>query len=847
MRPGGPQGTPPPPSPPGQQAVPRLIVSGCSAQTVSQIIKGPYIPTGNNHGKPVYKKEAAGQQVQVLIYYWDGRNGDNLSGWWFGPEVGGDQVWAHNPSKEMKPPMANWRVPWDGGVDAALRITYSSPAPAGVGGGPIKPIPAGDPVELRRREEEKKKMLEDARRRQVEREAEQVKRAQELKQKREEEETKRKEQAAALAVRKFIQKVRVATPENYDELRSELEKAQETHIEAMGSLAEKVSQEAEQALNQAQKRIDDIQTKRAQDELNRVEAERKRQEQAELLEKTLKEAVESVQGAVDKTAHAEEYAKSHLPGTDATPEVMGEFADQLEAVTQAATDALEAASSSLSTKQKEIGELEAGRTVRKEVNELYAKLSAVKRSAEKLVGEVKTTRERVKRLAAQARREQEKKELFAKFDNDMDGKLSHKEVLNYCKTHLNFDLEKEVLERIFRSLGTVTFEKFRSLHQKTSIAKSEQAARVKRQEEAARLQKLEEERQQVRQVLEEVGHIFSAAERFTQEAEIAVKPLRQDTELLAEGIKETATTVESLIHKVEQELATALSKLEAIQDRIVKDPSHSKKEGHMLNVRKTRINERLTKVTAIVKGATEGAKRKALAILDQLRSDVAAAVREDMASKGKSGPELFDSLNGGNAVGKEAFVTFLQAHSTELAKDKAEELTGFIAGGEGTVSKERFLDFIRVYFRCVKATVLSEEVSIKSKTVRRLEIGEILEGLEGPSLDDQAGVKRVKCKAVEDQVVGWVTLAGNQGTPFLMPGANVFTCVQETPMTDGLSIEESQPIRRIAKGEVIEVIEFPQKDPTTDSKRIKGKAKLDDAVGWVTVSSNQGAVFLEHL
>ncbi|CAE8584073.1 unnamed protein product [Polarella glacialis] len=152
---------------------------------------------------------------------------------------------------------------------------------------------------------------------------------------------------------------------------------------------------------------------------------------------------------------------------------------------------------------------------------------------------------------------------------------------------------------------------------------------------------------------------------------------------------------------------------------------------------------------------------------------------------------------------------------------------------------------VRLYYKCVKATVLSDEISIKGKTVRRLEVGEVLEALEGPAKEEGAGVQRIKCQAVQDDAIGWVTLAGNQGTPFLEPGGNFYTCVKETLLTDGLSVQDSKTVRRIAKGEVIEVLEFQKKDASADVKRIKGKAKLDGASGWITVSSNAGTSFLE--
>merc|ERR1711879_43578 len=133
----------------------------------------------------------------------------------------------------------------------------------------------------------------------------------------------------------------------------------------------------------------------------------------------------------------------------------------------------------------------------------------------------------------------------------------------------------------------------------------------------------------------------------------------------------------------------------------------------------------------------------------------------------------------------------------------------------------------------------------KPKTVRRLELGEVLEALEAPKKDEASGVQRVRCHAVQDDAEGWVTLAGNQGTAFLEPGGNFYSCVKETLLTDGLSVQDSKTVRRLAKGEVLEVLEFPKKDASADVKRIKGKAKLDGAIGWTTIASSSGTAFLE--
>ncbi|CAK0874053.1 unnamed protein product, partial [Prorocentrum cordatum] len=51
------------------------------------------------------------------------RRGPDNCGWWFGPEVGGDQVWAYHPGKaQAEPPASEWSLPIDGSVDAGFRV-----------------------------------------------------------------------------------------------------------------------------------------------------------------------------------------------------------------------------------------------------------------------------------------------------------------------------------------------------------------------------------------------------------------------------------------------------------------------------------------------------------------------------------------------------------------------------------------------------------------------------------------------------------------------------------------------------------------------------------------------------
>ncbi|CAK0871624.1 unnamed protein product, partial [Prorocentrum cordatum] len=85
-------------------------VRRCTDPTTNAIVAGSYLPSGSNHGRPVYKKTQQVRGFDVLAYFWDERDGVQMSGWWFGPAVGADNVWAYNADRKgLKPPQAGWQ------------------------------------------------------------------------------------------------------------------------------------------------------------------------------------------------------------------------------------------------------------------------------------------------------------------------------------------------------------------------------------------------------------------------------------------------------------------------------------------------------------------------------------------------------------------------------------------------------------------------------------------------------------------------------------------------------------------------------------------------------------------
>lgn len=93
------------------------------AEAAIRTVLGEYEERGLNHSRKVYQKvqkqKASAdptQALDVLLYYWDERDGAQYEGWWFGNKLGGSQVWAHCKDNGITPPGAGWKVPWNGYV-----------------------------------------------------------------------------------------------------------------------------------------------------------------------------------------------------------------------------------------------------------------------------------------------------------------------------------------------------------------------------------------------------------------------------------------------------------------------------------------------------------------------------------------------------------------------------------------------------------------------------------------------------------------------------------------------------------------------------------------------------------
>jgi len=75
-------------------------------------------------------------------------------------------------------------------------------------------------------------------------------------------------------------------------------------------------------------------------------------------------------------------------------------------------------------------------------------------------------------------------------------------------------------------------------------------------------------------------------------------------------------------------------------------------------------------------------------------------------------------------------------------------------------------------YKCVAATALQSVFTSKEgQLIRKLDIGEFVDVLEGPKEDESVRIFRVRARAEKDGATGWATIRGNGGTSYLVPHA----------------------------------------------------------------------------
>merc|ERR1712217_588739 len=124
------------------------------------------------------------------------------------------------------------------------------------------------------------------------------------------------------------------------------------------------------------------------------------------------------------------------------------------------------------------------------------------------------------------------------------------------------------------------------------------------------------------------------------------------------------------------------------------------------------------------------------------------------------------------------------------------------------------MHFLQEFKKVARTTVVTTAFGIKEgRTIRRLQLGEVVEILDVPKWENIVEVTRIRGRVMKDDIEGWITLEGNRGVKFLEDGGKIFKVIEETILTDSFefdtsSLTESLPkrkdvIQKLAPGDVV--------------------------------------------
>lgn len=937
-----------------QQAAPQanskdvtLVVTGCTHSTVGPIVRGTFALHGENHGKPTYKKDCQVNGLDVMSYYWDERDGPGFCGWWFGPKVGGDQVWAYHTDKNAgTPPSTGWKVPYDGPVDPTFVISVkpkaAAAAPAGgqqaqqgqqqswgqqhgqsqwggqqqqswgqqgqQGWGQQQQSGAAAmqaaKMEEQKRLEEQKKQLEMLRQKQMQqqqaekaRQAEEAnrqrveeqkkkmeemkqrqqeilrKKAEDEKKKQEEMEKKRNEQVAVLAIRRVMQKYRAVAPDKHDEVKQELDEAIAQHLEMCGSQKDKLTTEIEQAVTATKQRIEQVA------EMKRKEEEKKEAELAKRREAREKAAnlVKEFEALVEKSeAASKAMVEEAEPFNDDKDMTVAQIESCVTAVEEAGKEANAAGQVASEFATKEAGNIKNVPPIAGEPPTTtpadYAKLLGRLADAKKLATQttVKCTNAKNTRLKkAQAKEKYEK--TFAVFKKyAKDGKFTRREIQQFAKGEYSFSVPASVLDKVLRVLVKdgekgIGKEKFHALKSMIGVAreagideKRKQAREEREKKIASKKETLQEEIKQAAELIASASEAVNAADKQSAPLGLPAKAKTMTSVEMVALADETDTLIEAgkaASAKAKEAVAALAGEVEP-ELKAFLNGEVSKLQASMKN-----FEPRTTKFSQVCTKWRADAQKKANDELEKLRADGIAMMYRYMGEKKFNGEDVFKAINKkkNGKIDEAEFVKFFKANlksegengdAIAMPDDEVRRLFAYLDNEEeGSLPKDTFLSIIRKFMKATKASVITEDISIKSKIIRRLEEGEVLEVITGPTKEESVDVARLHVKAMKDDTTGWVTPVGNQGTIFLEEGGNMFKVVKETILTGSFVIGGDTKIkdRKLKVGEICEVREWPKKEETSGLMRMKVRVKSDGQIGWATKEGNTGIMFLEMM
>jgi len=914
----------------------QISLIGCKDQVVGPVIRGEYTMSSLNHGKPVYRRDAHVNGLQVMIYYWDERDGAGSAGWWIGPKVGSEQVWAHNAATGTKtPPASGWKVPHTGPVDTTMQLGPKGTAQNGAQQG--QQMGLGQQLQqqgswgqqaqsqqqqwqqqqqaLQRQqrvlqqqqmEEQRKKQQEIAvqmkQKQQMEaaagvirKEAAKLKAVSAEKFEEQKEELQKvlssgleacgelaakvqaeceeavaacvkrlesiKEFQAANGIRKYIQKVRTAQIEQYEDAKKEMQEQLEQLIAGCGSQQDKVREEVAKAIEQNDKRIEIAKEQKVKTDAQRAEQEQKRKEAEAKAIELLKELQVKVAEAEEETEALKKELESFAEGVsslsvddiDSTASSVAESAEALKVKQEAISAFVRANSMAMKafgwTAPKKAGEAseEAAEDKPPTLVDLTKRNAVARASMDESVRKLEATKTSAVKASAAREAYNKARGVVAKFDKDKDGFLTKAEVKKYAKDVQKIDLTEKTLKPILDRLcgedskePKVKVEDFQRLKVFVGIAREnvrdEKRRKLREEKEAAH----NEKKAELQKKLDVVLATLEKVEEVAKEKEVC------GVQMFQKGKTMTATEMLAEAKSFEEALAGVRTSSEEVKTSIEQLGEAEDALKHWFNVEKKKLSTRTDKVdsslvrsTAAFTKFTEDAKKKDQKEVGVLKKKAVSMMRFHKDKKGLDNDGLFaEFAKKADKITKAQFVKFFSTCEKEVVKEPSAEEK---AKAEEEAKKKEEEE------KKQKEEEEKKEAEAKGKGKRTFKRAPkpLKEEEKEPDLasivltDDD--LKRIFDSWGEESEGAITKEAFSRIIRLLMK------VVKETVLTDKLKVKESgTPVCRLAVGDVVEVHMGPVKDEDSGLSRIQVKCIKDGTAGWASVVGTQGTVYFEE-
>jgi len=406
---------------------------------------------------------------------------------------------------------------------------------------------------------------------------------------------------------------------------------------------------------------------------------------------------------------------------------------------------------------------------------------------------------------------------------------------------------REQLSKL-RPRVSAALDAIEKLKKKVAVAKRD----FKKTEEAEKNAHIEAREKKEAEALTSVAsEKVSVMEAAAKSVDEAAKPLLSvaDAEIPKFA---TPATVKDTVEKVLQDANARIKEAkQCVAEQQAALPKTQPLKGAMLEA-KNKIARLSTQVESARKqcaGTMAKVRKACMKIVEAAQAEAASALRSVVQKNSSTLEKLFLEIvtPGDERISPDAFCKYLEgldghAFRTEHLRLLCNHLE---AGGVG---RRKFLTFLQQYFVVAKPIAITNEFEIsKGKSLRKAETDEQLEVLEGPRTDDKLGVTRVKARSLSDGTEGWITVKGNQGTPFLKEVEKpYYACKKDLSLGKDFSSHGDEGLVRTLKSdEVLELLEGPRKESFGPGQRIRAKATSDGVTGWLTASDKRGTVFAE--